>query len=63
VEKVSAEVVIEGEMHTMKVILAFPLSESLKTLVNLEFLKGIWVLFLSISAEMQWPRDDSEPLI
>ncbi len=41
VEKVSAEAVIDGETHTTKVIFPFPERQSLKTLVNFEFLKGI----------------------
>ena len=41
VEKVSDWDVIDGEIQMIIVILAFPLKESLKTLVNSEFLKGI----------------------
>ena len=35
----------------MKLILEFPLNEDYITLVNLEFLNGIWVLYLSIRAD------------
>lgn len=63
VEKVSELEEIEGDMQTMKIILPFPLSESLSTRVSLEFLKGMCVLDRSISAEMQCPRFDSDPLM
>jgi hypothetical protein len=53
VEKVSALLEIEGDMHTMKLILPLPLRASLNTLVSLEFLKGICVLDLSMRADMQ----------
>lgn len=49
-EIVSYELDIEGETHTIKVILEFPERESERTLVNLEFLNGICVLFLSVKA-------------
>lgn len=63
VEKVSDEDESEGETHTMKVIFPFPERESLKTLVSFEFLNGIWVLFLSIKADMQCPNELREPLM
>lgn len=44
-------------------ILAVPLNESLNTLVNLEFLNGIWVLPLSYKEEIQYPRVDKLVLI
>ena len=47
----------------MNKILPLPLKESLRTLVNLEFLNGICVLFLSIKADMQCPKQDKLPLI
>ena len=50
-------------MHTINVILPFPLRESLKTRVNFEFLKGIWVLYLSINADMQCPKLDKDPFM
>lgn len=53
VENVSALDEMDGDMHTMKLILPPPLSDSLRTLVSLEFLNGIWVLLLSISEDMQ----------
>ena len=54
---------MDGEMHTMNVIFAEPLNESLSTLVSFELLKGICVLFLSCSAEMQYPKVDKLELI
>lgn len=41
VEKVSAEAEMEGLMQIMKRIFPWPNRESLRILVNLEFLKGI----------------------
>ena len=43
-------------MQMMNLILPWPSRESLRILVSLEFLKGMWVLDLSIRAEMQCPR-------
>lgn len=63
VEKVSADAVSEGLMQIINLILPWPSSESLRILVNLEFLKGMWVLVFSMSAEMQCPRLDKLPLI
>jgi hypothetical protein len=63
VEKVSAEAEVEGEMHTINRILPLPVKESARTLVSLEFLKGIWVLDLSTNAEMHCPRLEREPLM
>jgi hypothetical protein len=40
-----------------------PSKESLKILVSLEFLNGMWVLDFYINAEMQWPRQDKLPLM
>lgn len=50
-------------MQTINIIWLFPLSESLRTLVNLEFLNGICTLFLSIRAETQCPKLDRDPLM
>ena len=47
----------------MKLILEFPLNEDYITLVNLEFLNGIWVLYLSIRADIQCPKQESEPFM
>ena len=63
VEKVSALDEIDGDIHTMKLILPLPLKASLNTLVNLEFLNGIWVRVLSTSADIQCPNVDKLPLI
>ena len=53
-EKVSDYDESDGEIQIMIVILTLPLKESpLNILVNLEFLKGIWVLPLSYNAEIQ----------
>jgi hypothetical protein len=41
VEKVSELELIDGDIQTMNTIFPFPLNESLSTLVNLEFLKGM----------------------
>jgi hypothetical protein len=43
VENVSAFALIEGDTQTINFIRPFPIKESLKILVSLEFLKGIWV--------------------
>ena len=40
----------------INLILPGPIKDSLKILVNLEFLKGMCVLDLSIRAEIQCPR-------
>ena len=58
VEKVSAEAETEGLMQMMNLILPLPNRESLRMRVSLEFRKGIWVLDLSIRAEMQWPSEE-----
>ena len=50
-------------MQIINLIFPCPRSESLKILVNLEFLNGIWVLDFSISADIQWPRHDKLPFI
>ena len=63
VEKVSAEAEMEGLMQIMKRILPWPNRESLRILVSLEFLKGMWVRDLSISAEMQCPKQERLPLM
>jgi len=47
----------------MNVILPVPESESLRTLVSLEFLNGICVRFRSISAEMQCPNVLKDPFM
>ncbi len=47
----------------MKVIFPFADKESLRTLVSLEFLKGICCLFLSIKADMQFPSELKDPFI
>lgn len=62
-ENVSEEELIEGDMQTIKEIFPLPESESLNALVNLEFLKGMWVLFLSINADMQCPKELKDPLM
>lgn len=54
---------IEGETQTIKSILPLPLNESLRTLVSFELRKGIWVRFLSMSAEIQWPKQERLLLI
>lgn len=63
VEKVSAEAVTEGLIHIINLIFPWPKRESLKILVNFEFLKGICVLDFYIKAEMQCPRHERLPLI
>ena len=63
VENVSALLETDGEAQTIKLIFPLPLKASLKTLVSFEFRKGMWVLDLSIKAEMQCPRVDKLPLI
>lgn len=63
VEKVSAEADTEGLMQMINLILPWPSRESLRMRVSLEFLKGICVRDLSMSAEMQWPRQERLPLI
>lgn len=63
VENVSEFDEFEGEIQTINAILLFPLKESLRTLVSLEFLNGICVLFLSIRADIQCPRHERDPLI
>ena len=63
VEKVSAEAEMEGLMQIMKRILPWPNRESLRILVNLEFLKGMWVRDLSMRAEMQCPKQERLPLM
>jgi len=63
VEKVSADAESEGLMQIMNLIFPCPSKESLSILVNLEFLKGIWVLDLSIKAEMQCPKHERLPLM
>lgn len=63
VEKVSPLAVTEGEIQTINFILPGPTKESLKIRVNLESLKGIWVLDFSIKAEIQWPKHDKLLLI
>ena len=63
VEKVSWWVDTEGDIHTMKLILEFPLKEDDRILVSLEFLKGMCVLCLSISADMQFPKLERDPFI
>ena len=47
---------MDGLMQMINLIFPWPSRESLSILVSLEFLKGMWVLDLSISAEMQWPK-------
>ena len=54
---------MEGLIQIINLIFPFPRRESLKILVSFEFLNGIWVLDFSISAEMQWPKQDKLPLI
>lgn len=63
VENVSAEADIEGLIQMMNLIFPWPINESLRILVSLEFLKGIWVLDFSIKAEIQWPKHERLPLI
>lgn len=50
-------------MQIIKLMFEFPLNEDYITLVNLEFLNGIWVLYLSIKADIQCPKQESEPFI
>lgn len=50
VDIVSAHDVILGEIQTINTILPFPKRQSLKTLVNFEFLKGICVLALKLQS-------------
>lgn len=63
VENVSAEAVKDGLMQIMNLIFPCPKRESLRILVNFEFLKGMCVLDLSIRAEMQCPRHERLPLM
>ena len=41
----------------------FPLKEVYKTLVSLEFLKGIWVLYLSVKKFIQCPKLERDPFM
>ena len=41
----------------------FPLKEVYKTLVSLEFLKGIWVLYLSVKEFIQCPKLERDPFM
>ena len=50
-------------MQIIKLIFELPLKEDYITLVNLEFLNGIWVLYLSIRADIQCPKQESEPFM
>ena len=63
VEKVSAAAEVEGLMQMMNLIFPCPRSESLRIRVSFEFRNGIWVLDLSIRAEIQCPRQERLPLI
>lgn len=63
VENVYAEADTEGLIQITNLIFPCPRSESLKILVSLEFLKGIWVLDFSINAEIQCPKHERLPLI
>ena len=63
VENVSALALIEGDMHTMNFILPCPIRLSLRIRVSLLLRKGIWVLLLSINADLQWPRQQRLPLM
>ena len=63
VENVSWFDVIDGEIQTIKLILSAPLREDYKTLVSFEFLNGMWVLYFSIKADMQCPKQDKLPFI
>lgn len=47
---------IDGDIHTIKLILELPLNDDDKILVSLEFLNGICVLDLSIRADIQFPK-------
>jgi hypothetical protein len=50
-------------MHMINLIFPCPSKESLRILVNLEFLKGMCVLDLSINADIQWPKHERLPLM
>ena len=63
VEMVSDCAESEGETQIIIVILAFPLRESLSTLVSFELRKGICVRFTSCNAEMQYPRVERDLFI
>ena len=54
---------IDGETQTIILIFELPNNDSRRILVNLESLKGIWVLFWLVSADIQWPNFDRLPLI
>jgi len=41
----------------------FPVNDDYSTLVNLEFLKGIWVLCLSIKEVIHNPKFERDPLM
>ena len=58
VENVSNWADKEGLIQMMNLIFPWPNKESLKILVNFEFLKGIWVLDFYIKADIQCPKTD-----
>ena len=62
-EKVYAQVLWDGLIQIINLILPWPKSESVNILVSLEFLKGIWVLDFSIKADIQCPKQDKLPFI
>lgn len=63
VDSVSFAADIDGDTQIISLSLPFPVKDSLKILVNLDYLNGMWVLVFSPNAEMQWPKLDREPLI
>ena len=54
---------MEGETHTISLILEGPNNDYLKILVNLESLKGIWERDWLVRADIQWPSFDRLPLM
>jgi hypothetical protein len=50
-------------MQIINLIFPCPKRESLNILVSFEFLNGIWVLDLSIRAEIQCPKQDKLPFM
>jgi len=63
VENVSLYASTDGEIQTISVILDEESRESLRSFVSLEFRKGICLRLESASAEMHWPRAQSELLM
>ena len=63
VEMVSASLKAEGEHVMIREVLALPPSESYSTRVSLESRYGTWEDFLSVSANMTFPKADKDLLM